>query len=243
MAHDYLDRLLATDPLKDAEDVLGEGAPEEFVSALGFRKFREVSEEKKRVLAENGDTFYGCTAGHFLDVAASLGFRRERSAPWTYRSGSTHDLVALWHPGGMLLVMTTWVYAHTPDSAPQVNSATLAYNWRPHVDPGTGRFAQQANPVTGKDESLWWNAVGSGGFCSPNLLGADPDPDSQLVWAGTNDVREALRRTVERLREHGTLLTPWEYRPAVHDLRKDVRPEAVLSREVLAVTFASAEDF
>lgn len=98
---------------------------------------------------------------------------------------------------------TYFIYAHRKGlllsfdtySGCRVNGGKVYYNWRPATDDASN-----------------WECTSSGGYTN-----YDSDP----VWVGDHDCREALIHKLNRLNNRGEFVTPWVKRPFLWLLHYD----------------------
>ncbi len=181
-------KLLSRDPLAEMEDQFGldhysQANQGQQMAMLGHAM--ALNAEKQAVLQAANDSHFGTTLGEYLQILSDEGFSLTLKEPFTCE-GRSDSLYAFWHPDGVFLVLDSY---HG-----RLNGGNFYYNWRPK------------NP----DE---WRTCGgvlsSGGWRSESKKA----PNSDWIWAGYHDCREAIRLRLRELRRVGSFVCPWQYDP------------------------------
>lgn len=189
---DKLDKLLAYDPLLEAEKCSGKSYKADGdTQLLGFRLHIEKAELARKMLSERGDSYYGMPFEEFISIVEDLGFESVYSEVID-ETEKINFLHVYWHPDGILL--TTTSYPGYPDGY-STNTCTLYYNWLPNPE-YWDLSPRPCVTASGSWQSDDWD-----------------DPPSGKIWAGSHDGRIALKNTIGKLREHGSFLPTWKYNP------------------------------
>jgi hypothetical protein len=105
-----LEKMLRTDPLKEAEETTGKSCKEDKATGqLGFALHLMHSDSKRAALLSVGDSYYGITTEEYLIITAKEGFETVLEVPFQSPSSNQEEkLYIMWHPDGILLSFDTY---------------------------------------------------------------------------------------------------------------------------------------
>lgn len=179
---DHALRTLSSDPLAELERALGRPVSDgDAITAIALGLENEGAKAAAIRLA--GDTDYGAI-DDYLRVVAAEGFVLALTIPFQGEDDKTERLMVFAKEGEGLLAVST--YSAWPRLPPQVNEATLSFNWRALPSRNTPRPPMECS--------------GSGSVQAG-------------VHCGELDVRRCLRSRMLRLRQTGSFVTPWVATP------------------------------
>lgn len=181
---DDLQRLLAIDPLAEAEKITGHSyKDDESTMRLGFGLGQIHGDAKREALIARDDTHFMSDWFDTMRIFSDLGFSivHQHTFDGGYEGHREERFVVLWRPDGVLAKAESYGAGR--------NTADIYYNWRPNE---------------GVDH---WGLTSSGGYHRESYDAGD------TVWIGHHDVREAVRHTLAALEENGSFVTPWIQRP------------------------------
>lgn len=184
---DYLDKLLGTDGLAEAEKITGKSYKEdEDTMRLGFGLHIANTEAKAQALRERGDTTFSFSWDDTVRIFRELGFSIVHGHRFDggYAGHEDERFVVLWRPDGVLATAESY--------GRDRNTANLYYNWRPTSEEALGNT---------------YEFTSSGGFHTESY------DRGEKVWVGQHDVREAMRYKLSKLEAHGEFLPAWVERP------------------------------
>lgn len=105
-----LEKMLKTDPLREAEEVTGKSYKEdEKTEKLGFALHMLHADSKRAALMSRGDSHYGISLGEYLRIVTEIGFEPALELPFYSNSSEQEEkLYIMWHNDGILLVFDTF---------------------------------------------------------------------------------------------------------------------------------------
>lgn len=175
---------------------------------------KTISELKRKALAAADDTGLTNDLGNYHRILKEEGFEKVLELDFTDPTYKYPEkfFVFFRRKGALLLVHDTY-------NTTRVNSAKIYYNWKRKYS------AEKYVDVTSSGN---WNIKDRTGEVPYEELypkyekTTDPDVlarekvwhdkwNREAVWSGDHDAREALRRIIFRLEEHGTFLDKWEF--------------------------------
>ena len=186
--------LLAHDPLQAAEDFAGRAVHE---LGLGYSMaFTHTHGSRKdAALTARGDTTLNNGLDRYVSIIEGYGFVLAGNFPFIDRRWDNRpENFYVYVQPELGLVLRFDTFGECKEKGRHVNGGTGYYNWKP------------------ADRSTMYVCTSSGGFHN-----YDTDP----VWVGNHDAREALIFKMERLRNNRTLLPKWEANPFLWFLHHD----------------------
>ena len=195
-------KLLANDPLANAEEYTGKSYKEdEGTSNLGFLMSLHDNMVKDEALTAIGDTVFCMDWLAYCEMIEKFGFGLmvEDFSP----DGGESIRLYYNEKDGLLLKVDSFQGGR--------NSATVYYNWMPNIKPKE----EWKNP----DEAEFVDYYGSTSSGCFRFVGHtdNPLPKNKLdpywqnaVYSGNHDAREALAFKMRRLRENGTFIPIWK---------------------------------
>jgi hypothetical protein len=184
MPNEDLDELLKLDPLQEAEKITGNDYKlDSTTSSLGFLIMQEKSAILKKALEENGDTTFSMTMESYCTWLEAYGFKKIHENTFYREKWDVEDVRQIWYHEDGLLLSCDSFNGNR-------NSAKVYYNWKPN-EIYNGKY------ISGVTSSGQYHE----------------DANGEFVWSGDHDAREALGRAIERLKEYGSFVKPWEHRP------------------------------
>ncbi len=187
--------LLTIDAVALAEDLTGKSWKEDEnvgLTSLGLQM--KLSRFKELAMRSLKDTHYGMSTEEFIGLLTEKGFQLVYLEEFTRDSIHNHckdQLNVFFHRGdGVLLIFDTY-------NQKSVNGGVFHYCWTP----------------VGGELSKRYDVTSSGGWESisePDWRKTyDEGTPGDLYWRGNHDCREGMFRDIQRLKEAGTLLSPW----------------------------------
>lgn len=178
-----IDRLLAVDPLAEAERITGVSYKDEKrgkgldnpAAALGLILLQTNAAAKEKVLRETGDTVFSNELPRYQSIIEKYGFENVLADHWLSRWGHDETYFTYAHRKGLLLAFDTF-------NGKSVNGGKVYYNWRP------------------ASMEVMSGATSSGGLTKDG------------VWVGDHDCREALIHNLTKLDNRGEFVCPWAKR-------------------------------
>ncbi len=198
-------KLLSNDSLAQAEKLTGKSYKEDAATSnLGFLMGLHDNMVKDKALAAIGDTVSNMDWLAYCEMIEKFGFGLmvEDFSP----DGGASIRLYYNEKDGLLLRADSYHGNR--------NAATVYYNWMPNIKPEE----DWENPEEAEFVDFY-GATSTGGFNfigkTDNLLPRNKlDPYWQnAVWAGNHDAREAVAFKMRRLRENGTFIPVWKYKP------------------------------
>lgn len=178
------DDVLKFDAFDTAEKITGKShKADKETELLGLALHIGHSEDKKARLKESCDTYYGQTLENYLHIVYELGFKpaySEEIPPKKDEDKLSDAYFIYYHPDGIILEFDSYW------GMKSVNGGRFFYNWRPNL-PKSNNF----------------RVLSSGTYAVYD------DETNNYIWSGNHDCREAIKYNIEKLREHGTFVTPW----------------------------------
>jgi len=182
---------LLHDPMQAAEDFSGQPYNR---TGLGYIMHGHGA-HKDAALSARGDTVFSNGLDRYVDIITGYGFVLAGDFPFIDRrwdNRAENFYVYVQPELGLVLGFDT--FGACEEKGRHVNDGTVYYNWKP------------------ADKKTMSDCTSSGRFHN-----YDTDP----VWVGYHDAREALIFKMERLRKRGELLSKWESNPFLWFLHHD----------------------
>jgi hypothetical protein len=176
------DELLNFDALDTAEKITGKSyKTDKDTELLGLALLMGHKEEKKSRLAESCDTYFSQSLENYLSIVNELGFKLAYTEKIIPKTKDDKEdtYYIFYHPEGIILSFDSYW------GNKSINGGNFYYNWRPNNIKNRSRLTS------------------SGSFARYDTENND------YIWSGYHDCREALRYNINRLREHGSFVTPW----------------------------------
>lgn len=178
-----IDRLLAVDPLAEAERITGVSYKDKEhgegfdnpATALGLILMQTNAVAKDKVLRETGDTVFSNELPRYQTIIEKYGFEKVLEDHWQSTWGPEEIYFIYAHRKGLLLAFDTF-------DGKRVNGGKVYYNWRP------------------ASLDVMCGATSSGGMTKDG------------VWVGDHDCREALIHNLTKLDNRGEFVCPWAKR-------------------------------
>jgi hypothetical protein len=178
------------DPLSEAEGITGnEYKDDKLTISLGLRLHIAKGEKMRALLSEADDTQFQNTVENYLRIVGRAGFEVVLCDLVKKSDRMEHFYILFNKELGILISFDTHKWENK-DSAENVNSGNILYNWLPNDR---------------KDRFLY---TSSGGFEDSGL----PVPN-ELVWIGSHDCREAAITNISGLAANGTFFPKWVKQP------------------------------
>lgn len=186
--------LLNMDAMALAEAIAGKSyKDDEGVALIGMGLQIKLNGFKDMAMKSLQDTRFSMTPEELVGLLSGKGF--EQIYQEEFERNSTHnrckDTLNVWlhRQDGVLLIFDTY-------DGGAVNGGCFHYCWSPE----------------GGDLSKRYDVTSSGGWESvsdPEWRNKEGERPTDLYWRGNHDCREGMFRAIQRLKEAGTLLSPW----------------------------------
>lgn len=178
------DDILNFDALNTAEKITGKSYKEDKeTELLGIALHIGHAEDKKARLMESCDSYFSQPLENYLSIVYELGFQiayTEEIPPKKDEDRLSDAYFIFYHPDGIILEFDSYW------GMKSINGGRFFYNWRPNL-PKSNNF----------------RVLSSGTYAVYD------DETNNYIWSGNHDCREAIKYNIEKLREHGTFVTPW----------------------------------
>lgn len=181
-----INRIINADPIQKAENVsniltnLGLFDPK-YTEALKFKMHIDHSENKKTLLKNLGDTFWGMEFYDFVKIAEYLGFKKIKEYNFKHKNSEKEsDFVLMAREDGILLNFDSF----DEFGRKSLNRAQIYYHWEPN----------DLNSLFAVNSSFFY---------------VEPKNESNNILNCSLDVREAFSFSLEKLEKNGKFINPW----------------------------------
>jgi hypothetical protein len=178
-------KVVNQDSLKIAEQCTGKSyKDDEETDKLGLGLHMMIADQKKKVLRQVDDTYFGIRYADYEDILFDMGMQRVLSYP-TKRYDGRIDAVHVHASEDGLLVVSEEYNHH--DGVIGINGGNIYF------------CLELDNPY----ENYEWEY-------GLKRSGSYDDIDGSVYMSGYLDVREALRTRIDTMRENGKFANPWK---------------------------------